>query len=64
MILMVYVCQTSERRVFVLILLAAAEVVGEVASAVMTVNQVFLEAKALDLPERHRRTRGGGGGRR
>ena len=61
MILRGYVCRTSERRVFVLVLLAAEDVVGEMASAVTTVDTIFLEANALDLLERHGRTRNGGG---
>ena len=52
-----------ERRFFVLVLLAAAEVVGEMDSAVTTADPIFLEANALDLPERHGQTRDGGGAR-
>ena len=46
---------------FVLFALAASEVVGEMASSSMIVDPIFLEAKSLDLPERHGQTREGGG---
>ena len=51
-----------ERRVFFLVSLAAAEVVGDMASAVTTADPIFLEANALALTERHGRTREGGWG--
>ena len=57
MILRGYVCQTSERRVFVLVYFAAAEALGEMAFAVTTADPIFLEANSLDLPKRHERMR-------
>ena len=55
-------CRTLERRVFVLVSLAVAEVVGEMDLEVTTANPIFLEANALALPEIHGQTREGGGG--
>ena len=49
MILRGYVFRTSKRRFVVLVLLAATEVVGEIASVVTTANPIFLEANALAL---------------
>ena len=64
MILRGYLCQTSDRRVFVLVFLAAADAAGEMALVVTTADPIFFEVNALDLLERHGQTREGGVGRR
>ena len=58
MILRGYLCQTLERRVFVLVLLVAEEVVWEMNLAVTTANLILLEENALALLERHGQMRG------